>query len=107
MARDIVNKSDSGVPTKTDKKDSKKKSKKDKKKNKKRKKSSTSSSSDSSSSEDLTEMITPEELQLQLGLRTKDVRLNSGKCMRYEDLSPEPLLVLMLFVSVNLSPDVN
>lgn len=78
MAKKILEKPDASK-TKKDKK------KKDKKK-KKKKRSSSSSSSDYSLSEE--EGPTPEELQLQLGLRTKDIKLNAGKMMRYEDMTP-------------------
>ncbi len=70
------------------KEDNEKKGKKDKrsknKKEKKRKSSSSSSSEDSSEEPELS----PEEVQLQLGLRPKDTKLG-GKFLRYGDMSPE------------------
>lgn len=68
---------------KEEKKDKKEKKSKNKKV-KKKKSSSTSSSEDSSEEPDLS----PEEVQLQLGIRPKDTKLG-GKILRYEDMSPE------------------
>lgn len=71
-----------------EKKPKKEKAKK-KKKSKNKKETSASSSSSQPSSAAPEPELSPEELQLQLGLRQKDVKLNSAKMIRYEDMAPE------------------